>query len=250
MLYLIGLGLGDKKDITLKGLEAIKKSKYIYLESYTSSLSSNKKELERLYKKKIILADRNLIESKQDQILAQAKTSNVAILIIGDIFFATTHFSLYLEAKKQNIEIELIFNASILSAIGITGLFLYNFGKITSIPFENKNIKTPLEVFSLNQKNNLHTLFLFDLDPKNNRYLNLRDACIYLIQNKIPKSTLAFGIINIGQKNKVIINTLKEFSQIDYTDFPQCLIIPSKKLHFIEQEAIDYYKNESISENK
>src|SRR3989344_3450632 len=247
MLYLIGLGLGDKKDITLKGLEAIKKSKYVYLESYTSSLNSDKKELESLYKKKIIISDRNLIESKQDQILSQAKTSSVAVLIIWDIFFATTHFSLYLEAKKQKIDVGLIFNASIVSAVGITGLFLYNFGKITSIPFENNNIKTPLEVLDLNQKNNLHTLFLFDLDPKNNKYLTLRDACTYLMQNKVPKSTLGFGILNIGQKNKVIVNTLKEFSKTDYTDFPQCLIIPSKKLHFIEQEALDYYKNESNS---
>ena len=247
MLYLIGLGLGDKKDITLKGLEAIKKSKYIYLESYTSSLNSDKKELESLYKKKIIISDRNLIESKQDQILSQAKTSSVAVLIIGDIFFATTHFSLYLEAKKQKIDVRLIFNASIVSAVGITGLFLYNFGKITSIPFENNNIKTPLEVLDLNQKNNLHTLFLFDLDPKNNRYLTLRDACTYLMQNKVPKSTVGFGILNIGQKNKVIVSTLEDFSKTDYTDFPQCLIIPSKKLHFIEQEALDYYKNESNS---
>ena len=38
MLYIIGLGLCDEKDITLKGLEAIKKSKKIYLEHYTSIL--------------------------------------------------------------------------------------------------------------------------------------------------------------------------------------------------------------------
>ena len=247
MLYLIGLGLGDKSDITLKGLDAIKKSKYVYMESYTSVIQSRQKELENLYKKKIIVSDRDQIESKQDQILSQAKTSNVAILIIGDIFFATTHFSLYLEAKKQNIQTEIIYNASILSAVGITGLFLYNFGKITSIPFENKNIKTPLEVLKQNQKNNLHTLFLFDLDPKNNRYLSLKDASLYLIENKIPKSTLAFGLLSIGSKNKVIVKTLKEFSNSNYSDFPQCMIIPCKKLHFIEQEALDYYKNESNS---
>ena len=247
MLYLIGLGLGDKSDITLKGLDAIKKSKYVYMESYTSVIQSRQKELENLYKKKIIVSDRDQIESKQDQILSQAKTSNVAILIIGDIFFATTHFSLYLEAKKQNIQTEIIYNASILSAVGITGLFLYNFGKITSIPFENKNIKTPLEVLKQNQKNNLHTLFLFDLDPKNNRYLSLKDASLYLTENKIPKPTLAFGLLSIGSKNKVIVKTLKEFSNSNYSDFPQCMIIPCKKLHFIEQEALDYYKNESNS---
>lgn len=38
-LYLIGLGLADEKDITYKGLEAIQKSKKVYLESYTSILT-------------------------------------------------------------------------------------------------------------------------------------------------------------------------------------------------------------------
>lgn len=243
MLYLIGLGLGDKNDITLKGLEAIKDSDYVYLESYTSKISSSLKDLEELYKKKIIVSNRQTIENNQDKILSQATTSNVAILIIGDIFFATTHFSLYLQAIKQNIDTKLIFNASIISAVGITGLFLYNFGKITSIPFENQNIKTPIEVLDLNQKNNLHTLFLFDLDPDNNKYISLKDAANYLTKNKVSKNTLAFGLIGIGDKNKVLVRTLDEFTKADYKDFPQSIIIPSKKLHFVEQEALDYYKD-------
>lgn len=39
MLYIIGLGLGDERDITLKGLEAIQKSDKVYMEAYTSLLS-------------------------------------------------------------------------------------------------------------------------------------------------------------------------------------------------------------------
>lgn len=39
MLYIIGLGLGDERDITLRGLEAVKKSQKIYMEAYTSLLS-------------------------------------------------------------------------------------------------------------------------------------------------------------------------------------------------------------------
>lgn len=39
MLYVIGLGLGDEKDITLKGLEAVKKCEKVYIEAYTSLLS-------------------------------------------------------------------------------------------------------------------------------------------------------------------------------------------------------------------
>ena len=38
MLYLIGLGLADETDITVKGLDVIKKVERVYLEAYTSIL--------------------------------------------------------------------------------------------------------------------------------------------------------------------------------------------------------------------
>lgn len=38
MLYLVGLGLADEKDITVKGLEVVKKAKRVYLEAYTAVL--------------------------------------------------------------------------------------------------------------------------------------------------------------------------------------------------------------------
>jgi diphthine methyl ester synthase len=39
---MIGLGLGDEKDISVKGLEIIKKCDKVYLEAYTSILGVNK----------------------------------------------------------------------------------------------------------------------------------------------------------------------------------------------------------------
>lgn len=39
MLYIVGLGLGNEKDITLRGLEAVKKCDKIFIEAYTSLLS-------------------------------------------------------------------------------------------------------------------------------------------------------------------------------------------------------------------
>ena len=43
MLYFVGLGLGDEKDITVKGLEIVKKCDKIYLENYTSVLYDSSK---------------------------------------------------------------------------------------------------------------------------------------------------------------------------------------------------------------
>ena len=48
-LYFIGIGLNDEKDISIKGLEIIKKCDHIYLENYTSKLNVPLNYLERLY---------------------------------------------------------------------------------------------------------------------------------------------------------------------------------------------------------
>lgn len=45
MLYLVGLGLGDAKDITVKGLEIVRAAHTVFLESYTSILSVDKAAL-------------------------------------------------------------------------------------------------------------------------------------------------------------------------------------------------------------
>ena len=45
MLYLVGLGLADETDITVKGLEVVKKAERVYLEAYTSILLVDKQKL-------------------------------------------------------------------------------------------------------------------------------------------------------------------------------------------------------------
>lgn len=47
MLYFIGLGLGDEEDITVKGLNIIRKCSRVYLEAYTSILGVGKERLVR-----------------------------------------------------------------------------------------------------------------------------------------------------------------------------------------------------------
>uniref|UniRef100_A0A8C6UA07 diphthine methyl ester synthase n=1 Tax=Neogobius melanostomus TaxID=47308 RepID=A0A8C6UA07_9GOBI len=103
VLYVIGLGLGDAQDITVKGLEAVRKSSRVYLEAYTSILTVGKEKLEEFYGKPLLLADRDLVEQGADEILRDADQTDVAFLVVGDPFGATTH---------------IIHNASIMNAIG------------------------------------------------------------------------------------------------------------------------------------
>jgi diphthine methyl ester synthase len=156
MLYLIGLGLGDEKDITIKGLEAIDKCDILYLEHYTSILTVGKEKLEKFYSSQlkkevqIILADRELIESECDEkIIEKSKKQNVGVLIVGDPFGATTHADIMVRAKQLGIEVGVVHNASIMfeiflskttrNAIGACGLQLYRFGQTVSIVFFTEN---------------------------------------------------------------------------------------------------------------
>ena len=191
-LYLIGIGLGNEKDISLRGLEIVKKCDKIYLESYTSKLQCNVNDLEKLYGVKIITATRSMIEEGMDLILNEAKNKNIALLIIGSVFAATTHINYLIECKKKNIKFEVIENASIFTAIGLTGLSLYNFGKVTSIPFENKNVNAPISVINENLKNNMHTLVLLDI--KDERLMSINEALKYLSSKGISKDQLIVGI--------------------------------------------------------
>ncbi len=57
-LYLIGLGLYDENDISIKGLEVAKKCKKIFMEEYTSKLGVDKSKIETLIGKEVFLLQR------------------------------------------------------------------------------------------------------------------------------------------------------------------------------------------------
>jgi len=204
-LYFIGLGLSNEKDISINGLEAVKKCDIVYLENYTSILNCKKEDLEKLYSKKIILARRSLVEADNNEIIENAKAKNVAFLVIGDPFAATTHIDLFLRAKKEGIKCNVVHNASIASAVGITGLQVYKFGKITSIPLENENIETPYDVLKGNLSLGSHTLFLLDLNPDEEKFMSVNDAIRYLLKVELKRNerifsekTLCVGCARIG----------------------------------------------------
>lgn len=249
-LYFIGIGLNDEKDITLKGLEAIKSCEFVYLEYYTSILHCKIEELEKLYGKKIILADRELVEKKADEILTNAKDKHVAFLVIGDIFGATTHTDLLLRAKEKNIKCEFIHNASILNAIGVVGLELYKYGKTTSIPFPSKGFEpeTPYDVLKLNKSMGMHTLILLDLRPQENRFMTVNDAISYMLkleekrkENIFTEDTLCIGCARIGGDFKIKYGTAKQLLTEDFGSALHCLIVPGN-FHFIEEDALKMWR--------
>lgn len=240
-LNLIGIGLSNEKDITLKGLELVKASDLVYLESYTSKLDCSLEDLEKLYNKKVLIANRELVES--DKLLSLAKEKTVSLLIIGDVFSATTHIDLMQRAKEHNIGVNIVHNASILTAVGVTGLSLYKFGKTTSIPFDNENVETPYNVIKENK--DMHTLILLDLKPEENKYMTVNSAIKYLLklenkrkENIFTEDKVCIACCQLGS-NKQIIRSgkAKDLLKEEFNIFPQCLIVPGK-LHFVEEEFL------------
>ena len=174
-LVFVGLGLGDLKDITVRGLEEVKSSDFVYLENYTAILPGTEiSDMELFYGKSIIIADRDMVESS-NSIINSAKSSKVSVLVVGDPFCATTHSDLYLRAKELGISVSIVHNASIISAIGCTGLHMYRFGEIVTIPFWTDNWKPASwhDKVVENKSRGLHTLCLLDIKVKERSVENL-----------------------------------------------------------------------------
>lgn len=87
---------------------------------------------------------------------------------MGDPFGATTHTDLVLRAKEKGINYQVVHNASIMNAIGCTGLQLYSFGETVSIPFWTDSWQPDsfYEKIVENYKRGLHTLCLLDIRVK------------------------------------------------------------------------------------
>lgn len=238
MLNLIGIGLSHK-NITEEIKDIVKKSDLAYFENYTSKYDISVKELEKILNKKLIIADRELVENS-DEILKNAKTKNVSLLIIGDIFMATTHISLFLEAKKQCIKVNLIHNVSILDAVSDSGLSLYNFGKITSIPFSNENVVEPFNVLKMNRKMGLHTLFLLDLDPVKDKYMEVSEGLKYLLKRLNENEKVVVCSALGTEKQEIRYGKIKDLINKRFDKSPNCLITPGK-LHFVEEEILNSY---------
>ncbi|CEP61704.1 diphthine synthase LALA0_S03e08966g [Lachancea lanzarotensis] len=260
MLYLIGLGLSYTSDITVRGLEAIKKCDRVYLEHYTSILmAASLEELEAFYGKPVSLADREMVESGCEEILRGADKQNVAFLVVGDPFGATTHTDLVLRAKKQKMPVEVIHNASVMNAVGSCGLQLYNFGQTVSMVFFTDSWRPDSWYDKIweNRKIGLHTLVLLDIKVKEQsienmargrliyeppRYMSIAQCCEQLLEIEESRGTKAYtpdtpavAISRLGSADQTFKSgTIEELSQYDSGEPLHSLVILGRQCHELE----------------
>ncbi|CAK7220212.1 diphthine synthase [Sporothrix curviconia] len=278
MLYLVGLGLSDETDITIKGLEVVKKASRVYLEAYTSILLVNQSVLEEYYGRSIIIADRVMVEERSDDILANAQTEDVAFCVVGDPFGATTHTDLVLRARELGIPVASVPNASIMSGIGACGLQLYNFGQTVSMVFFTDSWR-PASFYDRIKENRdigLHTLVLLDIKVKEPnleslargrivyeppRYMTVGTCAKQMLEIEAERKegvytedSLAIGAARVGGREQVFVaGTLKELCDADDALGPplHSMVLLGRRTHelendFVREFAVDKEKWQNI----
>lgn len=235
MLYLIGLGLNEE-GYSWESYNAISNAEKVYLESYTVDFPYDIGRLEKQFEgKKFIKADRNFVEQKMDRILEEAEKSDIALLVYGSPLSATTHISLVQEARKRKIRTQIMHNASIFDAVAETGLQLYKFGKIASMP--NFQADSYINIIKENQSINAHTLILIDIG------LGFKDALEKLERDSEKKIKLDKIVVcsRLGTNDSnIYYDTINKLKSLEVKS-PYCFIIPSK-LHFLEEEFLENFK--------
>ena len=241
MLKLIGLGIFDEKDISLRGIEEAKKSDEIYIETYTNVWHGSLNNLEKIMGKKINKLERSDVES--EFLIKRAQEKDISLLVPGDPLSATTHFELIEEAVKNGIKYKIIHSSSIFTAIAETGLQLYKFGKTISVPkpLENYRPTSFYKEIEKNLKNGLHTLLLFDVEK-----FSFSDARKFLLNvdrelkgNIFKNEILVCYKFGSGIKNNIIYEKLENIK--DEIEAPFVVIVPGN-LHFKEKEALELWK--------
>lgn len=247
-LTFIGLGLYDEKDVSLKGLESIKKSDKIYAEFYTAKLvGTTVEKLNKLYGKKITVLTREETE-KGDIIIDAALNQNVVFLTAGDSMTATTHIDLRIRAENKGIKTQVIHGSSIVTAVsGLLGLQNYKFGRTTTLAYPQGDYfpTSPYEVIRDNGKMGLHTMVLLDIQEDKKRYMTANEAINLLLEMEdikkekmITKESIVCVVARAGSEEPVVrAGTIKELLKADFGLPMHTIVIPGK-LHFMEIEAL------------
>ena len=221
-----------------------------------------------------------MVESSSDEILAGADISDVAFLVVGDPFgyspfwrsvrirtlmdySATTHTDLVLRGRQLKIPIRNIPNASILSAIGSTGLQLYNFGQTVSMVFFTDSWR-PSSFYDRIKENRaigLHTLVLLDIKVKEQslenlargkrifeppRYMTVSQCAEQMIEIEEQRAegvfgpdSLAIGVARVGaETQRMAVGSLQQLTEVDMGPPLHSLVLLGKRTHDLERDFI------------
>jgi diphthine methyl ester synthase len=207
-----------------------------------------------------------MVEMEADKILEGAKDINVSFLVVGDPYGATTHTDLELRAVALDIPVKIIHNASIMNAIGATGLQLYRYGEAISIVFFTETWRPDsfYDKILSNRKMGLHTLCLLDIKVKEPsleslargkkdyepaRFMSIATAVEQLLEVEEKRGegaysgeTMCVGVARLGSDDQLIVTApLEKLGGVDF-GAPLHSMVICGDLHPIEVEALEVHK--------
>lgn len=222
------------------------------------------------------MADRDFVEQGVDELLNHAETKEVAFLVVGDPFGATTHTDLILRAKEKGIKYQIVHNASIMNAIGCCGLQLYHFGETVSIPFWTDGWKPDsfYDKIKANRDHGLHTLCLLDIKVKEAtleslmkkkreymppKFMSVSEAADQLLQiiekkKEEGETLLAYdetsifvGLSRVGSDSqRIVACSLREMKDYNLGPPLHSLILPSNSMHELEKEYLQQFSESPL----
>ncbi len=235
MLIIAGMGVHDVKDMSIKAFESAKTADRVYVEFYTSIPNSKLEDIEKTLGRRVYLLNRSDLEENSEKIIKEAKIKDIVILVPGDPMVATTHSTLKLEAKKLGVDVRVIHSSSISSAVCVTGLQFYRFGKTATVSYPYSGIisKYPVDVVKQNWKINAHTLLLLDLHPKPMR---IPEAIDYLFKAGM-EDWYAVALGDVGGSNYMKCDMLSKLRDFNPPGL-HSLIVLARTLHIVEYECL------------
>lgn len=251
-LHLVGLGLHDATDITVKGLQRVKACDRVVAEFYTAMLAGTTHEqLEEVLGCTVEVLDREAVELGGKDLVAQAQDQDVAFLTAGDPLAATTHTDLMVRARASGIPVTVTHAPSIYSAApGLLGLQHYKFGRTTTLvrPEPNWLPTSPFDAVLENHEARLHTLVLLDIkaheDPP--YFMSAHEGLQLLLDLAEGTDTEWFtgetqvGVVaRAGSDDATVVTGTVEALLKHHMGGPlHCIVIPGR-LQVVEQEAWD-----------
>ena len=249
-LWLIGLGLHDATDVTVKGLRRIQACDVVYAEFYTAILGgTDHAELEAFLGCTVQALPREGVEAGGRDLVAQAKDADVALLTAGDPLAATTHTELILRAREAGVGVHIIHAPSIYSAApGLVGLQHYKFGRTTTLvrPEPNWLPTSPFDAVRENHEAGLHTLVLLDIKAHESYFMTATEGLDLL--RRLAEETGAdwfgddtqVGVVARAGSEQPLVETgrLADMEARDFGAPLHCIVVPGA-MQVIEEEAWD-----------
>lgn len=235
--YIIGCGLRGLQSLTLRQKKILDDVENIFIDTYTSIFPDGfREEMDSIYGEKIKYLQREMAEE-----MTFIKDNSVFISS-GDPFFSTTHMSLFMELKNRGMNVEILENSSIITAVpGRTGLSPYRVGATVSIPQWGHNFHPSSFITKIRKYVNcgIHVCVLIDL--KNNVNIDFQNVIEIIRESSIRENDNTFYnrkiflLERVGWKNELV--------QYDYIDK---LKNPASPYFFVVPSDIDFNELENI----